>query len=114
MAFKDITRAVERMPQLEEAIGISVQGLMATVDTEPFDGEYQLQVQGEVVAKRGIPLGHHLDISINAYNASGQLCGTAPVFISDEDFLGLETLSALVMCRDYPVKVKIVPKKMSY
>lgn len=112
MAFKEITNVVERMEILEERAGIQVQGIMATVDIESNDGEYYVQLRGEVIATARTPLGWDVDVTINVYNAKAQVCGTAAIYLGNDDFIGIETIDSFISCKGYPAKIKIFIKKI--
>jgi hypothetical protein len=111
MGYKEITNIVERMEVLEDRAGIRIQGIMATVETEANDdGEFCVTLMAEMVASGNIPLGHHVAIDFNAYNAKGQVCGTSFAFILNDQFIGIGTLNETIHCKSYPTKIKIIPK----
>ena len=112
MSFKEITHCVQRLEMLEERAGIEIRGLMASVDDEVHDGEYYVQVMGEIIAINGGTIDNNVDIDINCYNSKQQVCGASSVYLSSEDFVGFETLNSFISSRGFPVEIKIVPKVM--
>lgn len=112
MSFKDITHCVQRLEMLEDRAGIELSGLMVSVDDEPLDGEYRVSIMGEITASSGTTIDNDIEVNINCYNSSRQVCGTTTAYLSSDDFFGLETLDEAIYSKGFPVELKIVPKIM--
>lgn len=96
---------------LEERVGIEIRGLMVTVDEDPdSDGEHYVSVMAEIIAASGASIEDDINIDINCYNSSGQLCGWDRYYFTAQNFVGIDTMTSGIRSKGFPVEIKIIPK----
>jgi len=111
LSFKEITHCVERMPEIEERLGIRMQGVMATVENEPSEGLYQVDIQGEIYASKGGEIASNLYIHFVCQNERDQVIGTAQHTLYADTFTGYKPFHEIVYARAFPVRIKLIPNK---
>ena len=111
MAFIDITDCVSRMERAEASLGICMSGVMATADRDCDDnGEYKVQVTGEVLSLNESGFVHDVCIRIAVYNGAGQVVGSGDILVVQDSGSPLEIFDQVLYCRGKPASIRFIPK----
>ena len=105
--YTELTSLIERMPGLEEQFGIKLDGLYATIDTEDFEGEYTVEVKGEIVAFGSKSPPTTFMIQFVCKNNKGQVVETDDFYV--ENFNGYKTFNTTILCKTVPTVIKAFP-----
>jgi len=105
---KDVSHLVERLEAFEDRLGVSLQGLFASLDTEYGD----MNVNGELHAREGTELGQDIEIVVTLYDSAGRVVGVTSEYMDSDRFFGFEAFSARFReASDPPVaKIRVYPK----
>lgn len=103
----DLSRVVERMPSMEQALGVQFAGIHASLDENGF-----LSVRGEMTARTGDRIPQSVNICAAAYNASSQIVATSSHYVSEDEFIGFDVFDMLMA--EVPTditRIRVFPKK---
>ncbi len=105
---KDVSHLVERLEAFEDRLGVSLQGLFASLDTEYGF----MSVNGELHARDSTELGQDIDIVVTLYDSAGRVVGVTSQYMDSDSFFGFEAFSARFSeANDPPVaKIRVYPK----
>ena len=106
MADKDVTNLIERLEAFEDRLGISLEGLFATMDE---DGD--LRVNGELHLREGTELDQDVEVVATVYDSSGRVLYTRSDSIYSDSFFAFEPFSFSLYLEGYqPARVRVYPK----
>jgi hypothetical protein len=102
---KNLTRLIERNPELERRAGVTLGGLYAGLDENGFlTGNYEIR------AMDGKMLEQNVRFAISAINDSGQIAAAAHFTCEASSFLGQLTESTLLQVEGVLIaKIRIYP-----
>ncbi len=111
MANKDVSHLIERLEAFEDRVGVSLEGLYASLDTE----DDWLTVNGEIHPRGGTELDSDIDMIVTLYDAAGRVLRTENRHVYSNEFFGFEAFSQLFHeASDPPVaKIRVYPKAAS-
>lgn len=109
----EITEIVERLELLEEKLGISLNGLYASIEPRAWASppDFGLCINFDVLSTGGESLSESFYIRATAYNEAGQVVGKDDVFIHNVDFSGFDSKSINMVAAQRPVKIRLFPAK---
>jgi hypothetical protein len=100
------TATIERLPAMEQRLGLSLESLFAS-----YDGEIEyLTVNFDVLAAAG-ELDDDVEIIVSAFNVAGQMIGTTTQYLDADDFFGMDTQSAIIQLHEAPARIRVYPKR---
>ena len=108
----NVTGLIEHLEALEERLGITLTGISAfeTID----DDLIYVMIRGEIQSKGSASLEYDLEVVGAVYGEDGTVIGRSDVWVSAEEFYGVDTFEIEV---DLPVsvvtKVRVYPKAQS-
>lgn len=103
---KDITKLLERLEAFEERLGVTLEGLFASIDQNKY-----ITVNGEIHPREGTQLTQNVQLVVSAYDSSGRVLNTASNYFRADSFFGFETFSITLVPSPVAVsKVRIYPK----
>ncbi len=105
---KDVSHLIERLEAFEDRVGVSLEGLYASLDTE---GDW-LTVNGEIHPRGGTELDSDIEVVVTLYDSSGRVLRTEEQRLYSDEFFGFEAFSQLFdEASDPPVaKIRVYPK----
>lgn len=108
MAKRDITNLIERLEAFEDRLGVTLEGLFASIDE---DTEW-IDLNGEIHPREGTELSEDVELIATAYDSAGRVVETSSDYFDAESFFGFEVFSfTLRVDGIQPAKVRIYPKK---
>ena len=105
---KDVSHLIERLEAFEDRLGVSFEGLYASVLTE-IDF---LEVNGELHPREGTGLDDDIDVVVSLHDNAGRVLGVQTESIRADSFFGFEAFSRTFGPIGNPsiVKIRIYPK----
>jgi hypothetical protein len=106
MAEKDVTNLVERLEAFEDRLGVSLEGLFASLDENGY-----LTVNGELHLREGTELDEDIEVVATAYDSSGRVLDTSEDSMFSDSFFAFEAFSLVARLNQHrPAKVRVYPK----
>ncbi len=105
---KDVSHLIERLEAFEDRLGVSLEGLYASVLSQ-IDF---LQVNGELHPREGTGLDDDIEVVVSLYDTSGRVMGVKTERVRADSFFGFEAFSKTFgPMGDLPIaKIRIYPK----
>jgi hypothetical protein len=109
----DVTELVERLDVFEDRVGVSFEALFCTIDDEPdSDGEYKIELHGELHNSAGTTLDDDIEIVLSAYDTAGRVLATTTEYLTAESFFGFEVLDmSLWVPTAHILRIRLFPKR---
>lgn len=111
---EDITDLVERIESLEERYGVTIEGLYASLSGPDSDGDYTIEINGELHSTKGLELEveDNLILVAVAYDSQGRVLKTDETYFSQGSFHMFETFSSsFYVKRIEPTRIRLYPKE---
>lgn len=109
---KDITDLIERMEPFEQRLGVTIQGLYASLSDPDSDGDYTVGINGELHTTNGLELDESLQLVAAVYDSQGRVIHTDESYFSSDSFHMFETFSSSFYVKGIrPAKIRLYPKK---
>ena len=105
---KDVSHLIERLEAFEDRLGVSLEGLYASID-----GRHgYVTVNGELHPREGTQLNHDIEVVVSLYDSDGRVLGVQTESIRADSFFGFEAFSRMLgPVGDPPIaKIRIYPK----
>jgi hypothetical protein len=108
---KEITKIIERFDLLEEKFGITISGLYATCEYEPYGTPpyHEVEINFDLSSVSGGKLERNFKVISSAYNSAGQLLKTDSTRIYADDFMGFSPVSITLHLDQAPEKIRLFP-----
>jgi hypothetical protein len=110
---QDITHRLERIMALEHRLGIQFDALSAFLSRPDPDGDYQVEVNGELQPLGGETLERSIVITITIYDAHKRVIATTDMHVDKEQFFLFEAFSISSGARVEPAQIKLYPRAWS-
>ena len=105
---KDITNLIERLEAFEERLGVTLEGLFASVD----DNNH-IRINGELHSRGGAQIDQNMQLVGSAHDAAGRVIVTGTTYVLQDSFFGFETFSMLLSPSITTIsKVRLYPKAL--
>ncbi|WP_238419496.1 hypothetical protein [Gordonia sp. 'Campus'] len=105
----EITERIERLPAVEQKMGLSFEALYATFDRDDY--QVGVTVNCDVIGASA-SLSSPVQVVVGVYNKQDQLVGTEAHLISDSAFAGIDSISVHVETHEAPARLRIYPKPL--
>lgn len=107
---KDVTDVIERLGAFEDRVGVSLDGLYASVDDRGW-----LRLNGEVHPQTGTELSQDIEIIATAHDRDGRVLDMTEESIWADEFFGFHAFSLILRgVTDVEVtKIRVYPKLSS-
>lgn len=112
----DLTKKVERFPELEQRYGIKLEGVFAQVARDDVSSSLDatMTVNGEVRALQAAGLPATIRLFASAHNSDGQVLGVWTTEVAREGFAICQAFSMHEYCNALPrveiAKIKLYPQ----
>lgn len=109
----DITSCIERIEPFEEKSDVVISSYRAVItDKSDYEGDYIIQVSGEMMSSSGRDLEHNIELIIAIYDGFGTVIKAESIYIRSENFMGLEIFDRDIYVDSNNIqKIRIYPKK---
>lgn len=105
---QDITNLIERLEAFEERLGVTLEGLFASVSD--FGS---VTVNGEIHSCNGAEIEQNTQVVVSVHDAAGRVLATNTQYFFAESFFAFETFSMLLPPAAAPIsKIRIYPKPL--
>jgi hypothetical protein len=85
--------AIERLEAFEDRAGVTLEALFCSVAGPDDDGDFLVEVNGEMHSTSGIGLQSNIELILAVYDVHGRLIAKLIDFITEDDFFGFHTFS---------------------
>lgn len=111
MPRRDITHQVQRLEVFEDRLDVRIEAVYASIDGPDIDGEYKIELNGEIHKVSGTDLDGSIKIVLSVYDDQGRIRETYYDFITPEEFFGFHVFSISFYTEfAKPTRLQLVPK----
>lgn len=109
---QDITDLVERMEPLEERLNVTIEGLYASLSGPDDDGEYTVEINGELHTTNGLELEveDNLILVATVFDSKGRVIHKDDIYFNSGSFHMFETFSLRLYVKGVePSRIRLHP-----
>lgn len=108
MAKQDLTSKIDKLDLFEERAGVRLEAMSALIEDE---GNFWLEVYGEIHAYDGNKLNNDVQLTLSIYDSRGRMIAMDTEKFFAENFFGFEPFEFLNELHTLEIsKIRVIPK----